>query len=190
MPATPAEANSVTPYWRTASKVISAKPTVTIAITASSTRTRTRTCVTCLRARRLSSTRQAGSDGGRGRLPHAAPLPRPSRADKSSPAPAAGPKSPWSPARAGAVDRAIASATSRSATRIGYWWRPGPTADMAAARRRAGAPARGSRHAAAMPRPRHRRVAPLTGPDPPRRTASRRTRFLCVRQSPATSRGG
>ena len=55
MPATPAEANRLTPYCRTGSKVISAAPTVTITTSTSAARNSTRTCVTCLRASRLSS---------------------------------------------------------------------------------------------------------------------------------------
>ena len=55
MPAAPAEARRETPYWRTPSKVIRAADTVTTAMIVSATRCRMRDCVTCLRARRLSS---------------------------------------------------------------------------------------------------------------------------------------
>ena len=54
-PATPAEANRLTPYWRTGSNIIRAALTVTRTISVCAARMRTRTCVTCLRARRLSA---------------------------------------------------------------------------------------------------------------------------------------
>ncbi len=56
MPAAPADANRLTPYCRTESKVISATAAVTITSTVFATRCRMRICVTCLRASRLSST--------------------------------------------------------------------------------------------------------------------------------------
>ena len=54
-PAAPAEANKLTPYWRTDSMVINAAATVMIASKVLATRCRIRICVTCLRASRLSS---------------------------------------------------------------------------------------------------------------------------------------
>lgn len=49
MPAAPAEANRLTPYWRTAGNVIIAALTVTSPMRTVHTRRRRRTCVTCLR---------------------------------------------------------------------------------------------------------------------------------------------
>ena len=54
-PATPAEANKLTPYWRTGSKVIRTALSVTTTIKVWSARLRMRTWVMCLRASRLSA---------------------------------------------------------------------------------------------------------------------------------------
>ena len=53
--AAPADANRLSPYWRTGSNVISAVEMVNTNTRMSSARLRMRTCVTCLRASRLSS---------------------------------------------------------------------------------------------------------------------------------------